>query len=66
MLDQHTQELPREFTCPNCQRQSVNYPPDDQLSVTCHSCGTFLGTLAEFRRFVKHRAVRSNRVTSGC
>jgi transcription elongation factor Elf1 len=66
MLDQFMQQLPREFTCPNCHKQAVKYPADDRQSVTCHSCGTPLGTLAEFRRFVEHRAVRSNTLTSGC
>jgi hypothetical protein len=66
MQDRLTHELPREFTCPNCQRQSVNYPSDERQAVTCRSCGTRLGTLAEFRRFVEYRAVRSNALASGC
>jgi hypothetical protein len=55
-----------EFACPNCRSQSVNYPATAEDSVTCRTCGTLLGTLAEFRRFVWRRADRSDALISGC
>jgi transcription elongation factor Elf1 len=63
-----SEERADEFTCPNCRSQSVNYPDAarDWQSVTCRGCGAWLGTLAEFRRFVRRHALRSGEVTSGC
>jgi hypothetical protein len=55
-----------EFACPNCRSQSVNYPEAAEQAVTCRTCGTLLGTLAEFRRFVWRHAIRSDASVSGC
>jgi transcription elongation factor Elf1 len=47
--------MPKEFTCPSCGSQSVVYPqsPDDDASVVCRTCGTYLGTLSQFRRLLQ-------------
>jgi transcription elongation factor Elf1 len=57
-----------EFACPSCGCQSVVYPhaAEDDAGVMCRTCGTFLGTLAQFRRFVERVAARATEVTSRC
>ena len=62
-------EVTDEFTCPSCGSQSVCYPERTQMwrIVTCRACGTKLGTLAEFRRFVHcHTVLPASGVVSGC
>jgi transcription elongation factor Elf1 len=60
--------MPEEFACPNCRGQSVTYPDttEDHARVVCRSCGTFLGTLAQFRRFVERRFAGAGADTSRC
>jgi ribosomal protein S27E len=61
--------MSEEFTCPNCRSQSVVYPDaqdDGEARVLCRTCGTFLGTLAQFRRRVEARTARAATFTSGC
>ena len=60
--------MSEEFACPNCLRQSVIYPdaPEDDARVICRTCGTVLGTLAQFRRFVERRVREVNAATSRC
>jgi hypothetical protein len=61
--------MSEEFTCPNCRSQSVIYrdgPDDDDGWVVCRTCGTFLDTLARFRRRVESRAANADTYTSGC
>jgi transcription elongation factor Elf1 len=57
-----------EFSCPNCVSPSVLYcgVADDDERVVCGTCGTFLATRVEFRKFVESRAVRSGVHTSRC
>jgi hypothetical protein len=58
--------MSEEFTCHNCRSQSVIYPEasDDDARVVCRGCGTFLGTLAQFRRRVE--PTPAGPFTSGC
>jgi transcription elongation factor Elf1 len=60
--------MPEEFSCPSCGSPSVLYcdAADDDERVVCGTCGTFLATRIEFRKFVEGRAVRSGLHTSGC
>jgi len=60
--------MPEEFACPNCRRQSVIYPDatEDHTRVVCRSCGSFLGTLAQFRRFVERHGPGASMKTSRC
>ena len=60
--------MPEEFSCPNCRRQSVIYPDAkaDHTRVVCRSCGTFLGTLTQFRLFVERGAPGVGMDTSRC
>lgn len=57
-----------EFACYKCRRQSVIYPDEaeDDARVLCRTCGTSLGTLAQFRRFVERREQSANEHTSRC
>jgi len=57
-----------EFTCHNCRRQSVIYSDEtrDDARVVCRTCGTSLGTLAQFRRLVERRARDTGEHTSRC
>jgi transcription elongation factor Elf1 len=57
-----------EFACPSCGRQSVVYPraAEDDAGVVCRTCGAFLGTLSQFRRFVERVAARATVQTSRC
>jgi hypothetical protein len=60
--------MSEEFACPNCERQSVVYPhgAEDDARVVCRTCGTFLGTLAQFRRFIERRSSAAAIETSRC
>jgi len=60
--------MSEDFSCPNCRRQSVTYvdTAEDDAGVVCRTCGTFLGTLAQFRRFVARRAPPGAAQTSQC
>jgi transcription elongation factor Elf1 len=60
--------MSEEFACPKCRRQSVIYPDatEDYARVVCRTCGTQLGTLAQFRRFVERPATKAGTETSGC
>ena len=60
--------MTEEFSCPNCGSPSVLYSDDaeDDERVVCGTCGTFLATRVEFRKFVEGRAVRSGVHTSRC
>jgi len=60
--------MSEEFACPNCRRQSVIYSDmtEDHARVVCRTCGTFLGTLAQFRRFVERRFIGTGADTSRC
>ena len=47
--------------------RDVERVAEAQLSeLTCRTCGTLLGTLAEFRRLISLRAIRSGLFISGC
>jgi transcription elongation factor Elf1 len=63
-----SQRLSKDFTCPNCRSQSVVYPDAlaDEAGVICRSCGTSLGTLAQFRRLVEQRPAHAGIPPSGC
>ncbi len=58
--------MSEEFAGPNSRRQPVIYPDvtQDHGRVVCHTCGLFLGTLAQFRRFVQRRAPGAGADTS--
>ena len=58
--------MSEEFAGPNCRRQSVIYPDatQDHGRVVCRTCGAFLCTLAQFRRFVQRRAPGAEADTS--
>jgi transcription elongation factor Elf1 len=60
--------MKEEFGCPSCGSPSVLYCDaiDDDERVVCGTCGTFLATRVEFRKFVESRAVRSGVHTSRC
>jgi hypothetical protein len=60
--------MQEEFTCPKCSCQSIIYPdlPDDDDHVVCRTCGTFLGSVRQFRRFVERRPVRPGAAVTGC
>jgi len=60
--------MQEEFTCPKCSCQSIIYPdlPDDDDYVVCRTCGTFLGSVRQFRRFVERRPVRPGEAVTGC
>jgi transcription elongation factor Elf1 len=60
--------MTEEFGCPNCGSPSVLYcdAVEDHEHVVCATCGMFLATRIEFRKFVEGRAVNSGAHTSGC
>src|SRR5215510_2118736 len=60
--------MQEEFTCPKCSCQSIIYPdlPDDDDYVVCRTCGAFLGSVRQFRRFVERRPVRPGAAVTGC
>jgi transcription elongation factor Elf1 len=60
--------MPDEFACPNCHCQSVVYPDDtaDDDTVLCRSCGTVLGTLNQFRRYIERWTQNHGPFTTGC
>jgi ribosomal protein S27AE len=60
--------MTEEFSCPSCGSPSVLYcdAADDDERVVCGTCGMFLATRVEFRKFVHGRPVRSGTQISGC
>jgi transcription elongation factor Elf1 len=60
--------MTEEFSCPNCGSPSVLYcdAAEDDEHVVCGTCGTFLATRVEFRKFVDGHATRSGVHTSRC
>jgi transcription elongation factor Elf1 len=60
--------MAEEFSCPNCNSQSVIYPDasDDDERVVCRACGTILATMAQFRNWIERRRPGREAMTSGC
>jgi transcription elongation factor Elf1 len=58
--------MPDEFTCHNCNSQSVVYPEqwNEDARVVCRGCGTPLATMAQFRNRIERH--RREATISGC
>ena len=61
--------MAEEFACPELpktNRSFIRMHKEERGRVLCRSCGAFLGTLTQFRRFVLRRTTLSGTLSSGC